>query len=456
VFRISAALITALLVLVPSSLLAGTISRSTKRDGGTEWVTGEVLTAARLNGDINAVVNEFNGQIESVNILDDTLTNADINSAAGIDLSKLDDWSTDDAQQILTTDPGTSDSLTNATTMQIELTQLRLMLQELRVGVPDTGAVASSGGTAAFVSWADGPIRGGNLIYNGGFDSIETLAIGADGDGWTRVLTPTTLEAVNLTESEDQGDGKALNVIDTDDPLSGVSQTLNGLKGDTKYLATVTVKDVVGTCRIVTTGADTNDLSVTSDDSNTWQVLAGTFETIDDPSGTDVVVQLLAVAASDQCYFENVGVYEIGANPVAAGGVLITTGTTATEVDITSGAVPDLSAIDMTPPMPGCIIEVDAFISVGEAVAASPDIGVTCNIDEEGVNKGTVTMLAVEGGNAQIAATLVMKHTNTSPAAGADLTYTVECTDAPGADAAEFECGTDTCQLWVKMTCPTR
>jgi hypothetical protein len=194
---------------------------------------------------------------------------------------------------------------------------------------------------------------------------------------------------------------------------------------------------------------------VTSDDSNTWQVLAGTFETIDDPSGTDVVVQLLAVTASDQCYFENVGVYEIGANPVAAGGVLITTETTATEIDITSGAVPDIS-IDMTPPMPGCIIEVDAFISVGEAVAAAPDIGVTCNIDEEGVNKGTVTMLAVEGGNNQIAATLVMKHTNTSPAAGADLTYTVECTDAPGADAAEFECGTDTCQLWVKMTCPTR
>jgi len=57
----------------------GTISRPTKVGGGTVYVTGRVLYASDLNGDIDTLYNEFNGSINNNNI----------DPAAGIDGSKV-------------------------------------------------------------------------------------------------------------------------------------------------------------------------------------------------------------------------------------------------------------------------------------------------------------------------------------------------------------------------------
>jgi hypothetical protein len=435
-------------LLIASPVYGGTISRPVKAGGGTDYSTGDTITAALMNSDFNTIYTEFNGKIDETNF----------DAAIVFDPANVDDYSVSDAEQATATSPGTSDSTSKATTLEVELANLRYKIEQLTVGT-SASAVASGGGTAALVSWIDGPLRGGNLIYHGGFDAINTLAVGTDGDGWVAVLTPTTLEAVALTESEGQGDGDALRIIDTGAALAGVSQTLDGLKADTRYLAIVSTYDVTGTCRLVTTGADTNQLSVTSDDSASWQVLAGTFET--DSTPANVVIQLLAVAQSDECYFDNVGVFEINTDPVPYGGVVIATDTTTDTATGWTDDVPTALAgftVTVTPPMPGCVVEVDAIIAGNYPTGG--DVDAACDIAENTTNKTRQRDLIDK---ADIGShTWNLHYVNSAPVAGTALAYTVECEDTLGSSSQDvtYYCdaasGESTCQIWAKMTCPTR
>ena len=348
------------LVFVSLVLIAGTINRGSKSAGGTSFTTGAIL-ASEMNTDLDTLYTEINGNLDNDNI----------NSSANIVVSKLaqteaaldadivDDYSASAAEQDNTTDPGTSNSGgTLPLNLQTELEHIRYKLHQLGIGT-DSAEIAAGGETNTTSTWIDGPYRPGNLIYNGGFDVLDDLATDSEGNGWTRVLTPTTLEVVALTESEGQGDGNGLRIVDTGAGVSGVSQTLTQLKADTKYLLTGMVYDTTGVCRLVTAAADTNQLTLDSDDSASWQRLSGTFET--DSTPTAVVISLLIVTTSDSCIFNDIGVFEINTNPVAHGGKVhcYDSITTATQDHYASGADTDSGVTcAVTPPGPGYMITV--------------------------------------------------------------------------------------------------
>lgn len=65
-----------------STVNAGTITH-------TDYTAGNVITAAGQNTNENTIVNEFNGNIQSVNILDGTLVNADLSDSAALTTAKF-------------------------------------------------------------------------------------------------------------------------------------------------------------------------------------------------------------------------------------------------------------------------------------------------------------------------------------------------------------------------------
>ena len=457
-------LLLAVLLLAASLSTAGTINRGNKTGTGTTaFGDATVIEAAELNTDLDTLYTLVNGNLDNSNIdaaaaialtkLNLTAAITDTHIAAvgsanidprkllqtaasgtdaatnGLDADIVDDFSSDEDEMDDTTNAGTSVSNTPATNLEIEIAQLRYTIQRLAIGSGAT-AVALGGGTDTAAMWIDGPFRGGNLIYNGGFDVLDDLATGADGDGWTRVLTPTTLEVVALTPSEGQGDGNGLRVIDTGAALAGVSQTLTQLRADTSYLALVSIYDTTGTCRLVTTGADTNQLSVTSDDSASWQMLSGIFET--DSTPTAVVVQLLAVAQSDSCIFNDIGVYEINTNPAPRGGKVhcydSTNADTSDHYLQASGFVDSGVSCSVTPPGPGYMITVRGRMVAENSTAAAKwfeghlrqACASTTTVDWSADN------VTAEGATVEDTASLDFFYVNDQPTPGQVCTYTLE------------------------------
>jgi hypothetical protein len=371
-----AVLFASIVLLIPVSVMAGTIVRGTKTSagGGTAFVDDTIIEAAEFNTDFDTIYSEFNGSIEAANIatgavataeiLNGTILDTDVAAAAAIAYSKfaqtaaaqdadiVDDYSADAAEQLTSSSPGTVDTPTLATNLETEIEQRRFIDERTTIGTTTT-EFAGSAGTAADAGWLMSPVRGPNLIRNGGFDSLNTLTISVDGDGWTRILTPTTLAAEALVESEGQGDGNGINIIDTGAALAGIEQVLDGLKADTFYLAQVWTRDDVGVCRLSTTGADTNDCEVDSDDTGNWQLLKCVFET--DSTPANVEFELIAVSQSDDCVFEDAGVYEINTDPIPVPGVIVAyddNGSTETNFTATYGDVGGIANLAVTPPSP--------------------------------------------------------------------------------------------------------
>jgi hypothetical protein len=443
------------LLSVASIASAGTIVRGNKATGGTAFVSGKIFPD-EVNYDFDTVYDEINGEIDNDNIADDAaivatklvltnvIINAHIKSDAAIAYSKfsptasaqsadiVNDYSDDEDEQATTSDPGTSDATTLALHLETELAQLRYKIEQLTIGL-SAMHVSASAATDSDASWIDGPYRPGNHIYNGGFDVLDDLATDADGNGWTRVLTPTTLGLLSggKTETAGFGDGNALHIIDTGAALGGVVQTLDGLKADTRYLATVRVRDLVGTCRLTTLNSATQEMVVDSDDSNTWQVLSGTFET--DATPTSVGIKLLAIAQSDSCGFDDVGVYEINSDPTPRSGKVhchdaITTATVDHYLD--AGGFADAGVTcSVTPPGPGYMITARGSVNVTNSqgdidvfeVELLEDCGSSAIVDH------SMGIANPNGGtDADDTIQLQTFYINDSPVPGETCTYTLE------------------------------
>jgi hypothetical protein len=444
-------LIVALVLAVPS--FAADVQRCAKAGGGTAFVDGRTAVASEINCDLDAIVTQVND-----------LDNDNIAAAAAILFSKMDqspglmdadivgDYSTDDAEADNSSDPGTAESNTLATNLEEEIKQLRYKIEQLTVGT-SAGAVASSAGTDTDAHWIDGPYRLGNHVYNGSFEMVNTLAIGADGDGWTRVLTPTTLAQIALVETEDGGAGNGLQIIDTAAALAGVKQTLDGLKSNTKYLLIGRVQDDTGTCRMTTTGADTNELSLTSDDSGNWQILSGTFETVADPTGTDIVISLLAVAQSDDCTFDEIGVYEINTDPVPLPSIVIEQ--ICAVGDHVLGDNPPANfdgtavAIAVTPPGPNYNIEVHGFAHV--EFGAGNTYTAELAIDENGTDQRTAYAKETNGAAETSAHPISVHWVNRAPTPGTTYTYNLQLGDGGGVNSNYTNANGDAC-LTVRMS----
>jgi hypothetical protein len=448
------------------------VSRSVKADGGTDWDTGEVLTATRLNGDINPIVNEFNGEIDNANIASDAaieMSKLDDTTAAAIDAAAIDDYSATEAESDNSEDPGTADNTDLAENLQEEIAQLRYKIEQLTIGTSAT-TVTSGGGTDTDAHWVDGPFRGGNLIYHGGFDAwqqADCVAGACAAEGlWDLETATADLKDTALTEAEGFGDGMGMQITANGAGVSGLKQTLNGLKADTRYLAITGVRPTTGdSCRMFTAGADGTEMSIDSASDNAWEVISGTFET--DSTPTDVVLKIVSVANGDICLFDNVGVFEIGGDPVPQGGVIIATEATTETADglgVGMTDVPDNGGsleATVTPSVPGCVIEVDAYITVKDD--GGDEFVASCQLLENGGSASALRIAGVEeaalGDVQSVYASMAMHRVNVAPVAGTAYLYTVQCTDDI-VGGAEYFCdaaaGEGTCDIYVKMTCPTR
>jgi len=474
-----------LIVFLAGSVSAGIISRTTKTSSGTtDWISGTTIDPDEMNNEFNVLFIWANGNIDTANlkaaagivsgqILDGTLLNSDINSSANIDVSKLaqtaglldadivGDYSDDAAEQDNTSSPGTADSPTLATNLQIELEQLRYKIEQLSVGTSAT-SVASGTGTDADATWIDGPLRPGNLIYNGGFDAwqqADCSPCAASEGSWDLVLTPDLADTA-LTESEGEGDGNGMLITANGAGLEGISQTLDGLKASTNYLAVASVRPTTGdSCRMLTTGADTNQLSVDSASDNAFEVISGIFAT--DSTPTDVVLELLAVADTDICLFDHVGVYEISSDPAPRPGTVTITDTiTDSSTGINNTTVAAVSGLDVTvtPPLPGCTVDVSTQVTVN---SADGSIRWACELFENS------TLLARKNGVGASADTrsdsVFLRYSNGNPTPGTALAYTVQCADQLDADVSDavLACNLTTntltegsCYLTARMECP--
>ena len=149
----------------------GTITRGTKAAGGTDFVDNTDALASEVNTDFNTVYAEFNGNIADVNV----------DASAGIDPTKIDDFSASASEAATATDPGISDSESLATDLSDELERIRYAIERLSLGVD---AVRNNAGGATTTYWGDLPARGPNLIFNGQFHLFSSGTSSAP-DGWT-------------------------------------------------------------------------------------------------------------------------------------------------------------------------------------------------------------------------------------------------------------------------------
>lgn len=362
------------LLLLAHPAQAGSVNRSTKSaNGTTSYGDGENLLAAELNEDFDNIYTEFNGGIDSDNIQNDTILNADINSAAAIAWSKLsvsstdiltekvDNHSANAAEQDDVTDPGTTASPSLAADLSVELENLRYAIKRLAQGT----SITSSSQT-----WIDPPARGPNLLYNGDFeaaagtgsltnddctacDDTAVPGTGLFGGGWLANGTPN----VNFQAStdDDYGDGTEIVVTGAGAANEGIEQVLTNLAQSTVYLVVARAKsDGTDRCEIVTTGAATN---IATGDAQTqsasWVTLADVFTTA--AALDTVTVQFNSVADTDVCAWDKVGVYALKPD--------LHTGETVYYVDEdTTSTTADgvLVTVDVHVPGPGYAVEIHA------------------------------------------------------------------------------------------------
>jgi hypothetical protein len=447
---------------IRSLLLTALSLRPNKPNGTTAWQDGDTITAAGLNGDVDNLVTAVNGQLENDNIkaaasihgskLDQTAADGTDAVTSGIDADIIDDYSATTTEQATTADVGTSDnSPTLATNLQEEIAQLRREVKALATGT-SASAIASGDGTAAYVGWFDGPIRPGNHIYNGGFDAwqqADCSPCAASEGGWDLVLSPDLADTA-LTEADGAGDGMGMLITANGAALEGISQTIDGLKADTRYLAIAHVKPTTGdSCRLFVEDADTNDLTVDSASDNAFEIISGIFET--DSIQTDVVFQLLAVADGDICLFDDVGVFEINTDPVPYQPKLVLQDCATLDHAVDDAAPTDFDGdsveISVTPPGPNYSIEVYGFASA-DCIGGSVTCDLELAIDENGVD----VMTSIGGGsdagqNAFAAANYVLEE----PTPGTTYTYKLQVGESDNPEASFVAANQDAC-ITVRMS----
>lgn len=328
------------------------------------YTDGETIDAARQNSNEAAIYNEFNGNIDNVNI----------KSAAGIDIEKLDDHSATNTEARAYTSPGTSGTPTKATTALAELQQLRFQLKASMVGanvklMDNTNALIDAG-------WQEIPIRSQNLLSNASFD-IYTGTDGAAGDapdGWTLVGAPS----VSSTDCDAIHGSGLKYVITSGGGVVGITQTISGLKASRRYLIgvyrKVTNVGASGGMQLVVAGAlgSGNDYQSVTDENTSTDSISTAMAVIvqTDTIPSDLVVTLRTKATLDQFEVDDAFCYELGLNKSGAYGHLIQSVQDNTSSVVSNSATPaftdfpNLDSITMRCPGPNYIMRCTAKVCV--------------------------------------------------------------------------------------------
>jgi hypothetical protein len=423
-------------------------NRSTKFAGGTNFETGKgTILSSEVDADFNTLYTLQDGNIDSANLAANSVTsselasgavstNAKVASGADIAASKIDDISGDAAAHRDSSDPGTFSSQTLAATLTEEIKQQRYAIQRSAVGTSaDTGAAAGT------VGWYDPPARGRNLIRNGTFATDDdTAAANAAPPGWALVGTPT----VALSTDAASGDGNVIQITGAGAANEGISQTLSGLKASTRYLVGCLAEvDSGDTFSLKTSGADTTevDLDVTA---TSMTMVSGVF------------IQLVAAADTDVARVRDVFCFECSDDPVVPSASYVfrlsdsgvdtnrIAGTTWTTIRDDVGGTPVDMSISVNP-VQGCQIRASA------KVVLNPDDLNTHGLRllEDGSAVDVSYLFAAQFSDA---ITLYCQYTNTAPAPGTALTYTIEAAaDAGTPDVGFAGIGAEAAVSWLEV-----
>lgn len=287
-----------------------TISRSSKTGGGTDLNTGQVAVVADINTDTNLLFN-------TVNALD----NDNIASGAAIDSSKLaevaiakvSDLAATDAEFVDTgTSPGDTASPTKPTDLSGEIEALRYRIAANNSYTTGLEYTDTGGTSTATDGWLEPAIVGRNLLPNPGFE-VQSGAANSAPDGWSLVLTPTTVDIVVPSATAAGLEKKSLRIL-ADEASCGIDTTVSGLKPSTKYLIGMAYTLTTGSVNLVTTGAlgsgDYQNLALQDASApTTYTTLQGIVKT--DATPSDVVVRILSSADLDDFNVFYVWMYEM-------------------------------------------------------------------------------------------------------------------------------------------------
>ncbi|GEM_PF-5613215 len=272
-------------------------NKTVSGDGTAEYVEGNTLPAAELQGDFNAIKTWANGNIDQTNL--NASTQIANSMLVEIDGTKVSDHSDNATIAATVTTPGDSANLSSnlATNLEGELERLRYRIEANNQYRSSTGYYNSSG---AFVgtAWTEPPIQGPNLLKNSGFELLSG-STGDPPDGWTEIgtLGTTAIEAAAFVIT---GGHKRSLAVTTNATNEGISQTIQGLRSSTKYLFAVKYIRTSGTLAFSTTGGlGTGDYqNPTVTDSSSGGVQVASMIVKSDASATDIVCRIEATSGT--------------------------------------------------------------------------------------------------------------------------------------------------------------
>jgi hypothetical protein len=458
-------------LLIPTVSLATTITRVNKPNGTKDWIDGFAndLTAASLNGDINAIINVVNGNLDNNNIASGAniswskiittgqVVDATVSGTAAIETTKLDGYS-DNATE--TKDTLDSSASTLPATMQQELRAIRYAIQTLNgAGTQNAGALD--------MEWYLDPARTDfNLLYNGDFeDSVDgNLATAPSGWSLSDCSTITNCDTDDTDTSE--GIGHELTITsDNDSNDDGVTQAIASLKASKQYLAIARAKAASGgTCQLITTGAGTDANATTT--STSYVTLADIFTV---SAGAATVTLALTVnddvSGGDVCSFDHVGVFEINADAIPKLSYLPVYESSSSVAAI-SDSYPGTSLISATVNVPGhgYIIKVLGDVCMSASDANQQEIDVQSKVTQS-VNGAAATTVIERGFAYQMTGvdlnrgtvSLMLPYVIENPTVGAYYTFGIESNDnGSGTNVEDFSygggnCGSTTASLLVEL-----
>ena len=207
-------------------------AKAVSGDGSTSYVDGNKLPASELNADIDGIVNVLNGNIDSNNI--SSSANIPNSALVEIDGTKVADHADDDSTFLTATSPGDSFSTSRPTNLEGELERVRYRIKANNGYFTEQKATNASNALTT-LGWTEPPIAGPNLLLNAGFEDHE-ITNQDPPTHWTEENTLTASAIESAVAAHDTYGGHKRSFRFTGGVDAGISQTVQGLKADTKYL----------------------------------------------------------------------------------------------------------------------------------------------------------------------------------------------------------------------------
>ena len=277
-------------------------------DGTTAYVDGNKLPAAELNADFDNLITVINGQLDSDNI--SSSANIPNSALAEIDGTKVADHAEDDATFLTATSAGDSFNTSRPTNLEGELERLRYRIKANNGYFTEQKATNASNSLTT-LGWTEPPIAGPNLLLNAGFED-NAITDQDPPTHWTEEGTLTASSIEGAVAAHDTYGGHKRSLRFTGAASAGISQTVQGLKAETKYLFGAAFFLTTGGLTLRTAGglAASNAYQDPSETYTTTgsSVVVRNFVVQTDSSATDIKVELLGSTSSNDinilgCWF---------------------------------------------------------------------------------------------------------------------------------------------------------